>query len=441
MIDIHTVKLKDSSALNCRGIYDDLYMAISEISQGSFKLIHRNIEWDIFINQKKSKNLYIILGGSRPKGSGATFKRWSWCSFMDGNMLNIDDPMYKIYPELTLGWYYGDDCVDYCDYVVEIVKQACKIMNISNVIFYASSGGGSAAIRCAAKLEGSIAAVINPQLIMEKYEYCKQFEKITGHSLVHDSLGRNDITTHLNSNSKFIVCINRKSPVDLVQLEHLKEATNHFAIELGLNAIRDNCLLWAYDAEFYKPHSAQEWPGMFLAINRLAQLISYINSKFIEVEYSDEYLIYSKFWNDYFEELKEKNKIKREITLLSSNLCAEGVTETIYEESNIEIKATKKRYNRIVLPIKIKPSTLYEVQIRHFNKSNIVPYFAIKDNIYNNLLLNKELLGEVSQIVFTTNKNVDEIELRIYPSQPGKTEDIGCILEYIRVGELCKIRH
>ena len=36
------------------------------------------------------------------------FGRWSWGKLFHGTTLNIEDPMLYKYPNLNLGWYYGE---------------------------------------------------------------------------------------------------------------------------------------------------------------------------------------------------------------------------------------------------------------------------------------------------------------------------------------------
>lgn len=120
------------------------YDEFQNIPDGRFVITHRNIDFDcLFKKDNNSDNLYVVFSGARPVGQkGPLFKRWSYYKFMDGSMLNIDDPMYKIYRELHCGWYYGNADEAYCDYIVEIVNKFAEQINAKNIIFFSSSGGG-----------------------------------------------------------------------------------------------------------------------------------------------------------------------------------------------------------------------------------------------------------------------------------------------------------
>lgn len=59
---------------------------------------------------------------------------------MNGSILNIDDPMCKLNRKLELGWYYGTETENYCDYVVDIVEIFAKQNGFKDIVFFASSG-------------------------------------------------------------------------------------------------------------------------------------------------------------------------------------------------------------------------------------------------------------------------------------------------------------
>jgi len=63
-----------------------------------------------------NNHLYISYNGWRPEESikndpeynNPSFPRWGYYKLYDGCFLGIDDPMYKTYKNLNLGWYYGN---------------------------------------------------------------------------------------------------------------------------------------------------------------------------------------------------------------------------------------------------------------------------------------------------------------------------------------------
>lgn len=422
----------DKSKLENDTIFGDVDAVIQNIRSERFSLWHRGILWNCFLNQKPGK-LLVILNGRR-KNCQAEFKRWSWHPFVDGTLLNIDDPMIQQHKGLELGWYIGTDEVDYCDYVVEIVRSFAEKIKSEEVIFYGSSGGGAAAIRCAAKYKGSISVTINPQLFLSAYSYADSFQRITHLNLREDALQRENAGKYIlaeNAESKHIICINRKSENDRIQLGHFVENGNE--MDIGLHPVADNCILWLYDANWYKPHSAQEWPAMFLAIMNLAENFRHSDAVQLGKMYANEYRIYSYLWEDHYEgldELERARKALRTIDVMNikqGELSVEG-GQMLFSETEIVIPPQANEFNRYKLPIELKPNSLYFVEIRQENNAEI-PYFIIKDTIYQPVLLKKSLEGGVTYFAFATHSDVEGMKAFLCPSYPKKNEGAGAVIE------------
>ena len=423
----------DKSKMENNTIFGEVDEVIKNIRSERFSLWHRGILWNCFLNQKAGDLLLVILNGRR-KNSKIEFKRWSWHPFVEGTLLNIDDPMIQQHEGLELGWYFGTDEVDYCDYVVEIVRSFAEKIKANGVIFYGSSGGGTAAIRCAAKYNGSISITINPQLYLSAHKYAESFQKITHLDLKNDAWQRENLVKYIsaeNTESKHIICINRKSEDDRIQLGHLLKNCN--AIDIGLHSIGDNCILWLYDAKWYKPHSAQEWPAMFLAIMNLAENFWHSNAIQLKKMYANEYRIYSYLWEDHYEGLENLEKSKKilrainEIDIKHKELSFE-IEQSLFSETEIVILPSKSKFNRYKVPVELKSNSLYFVEIRQENNIEI-PYFIIKDTLYQSILLKKSLESDVTQFVFATHNDVEGIEVFICPSYPQKNEGVGAIIE------------
>lgn len=245
---------------------------------GRFAIQYMNIDFDcLFKRNHESNRLYVILNGSRQADSPPVFKRWSYYKYMNGSMLNIDDPMCKLHRELLLGWYYGTETESYCDYIVEIVQEFAKQNGFKDVVFFASSGGGYAALYCACKMRESMAVVINPQINLSLWHwYSQTFEDITGLNLTkEDKFGRNNLCELIaNANhSKFLLIENCESDVDMVQLDDLLSKLNPEAeVHYGISELKKNIICWIYQAKHEKAggaHIAQEYPAIFWGIEYL----------------------------------------------------------------------------------------------------------------------------------------------------------------------------
>lgn len=124
----------------------DIKLSLEEFKNapdGRFVIPYKTIDFDcLFKRNYESNRLYVIFSGERPANSPPVFKRWSYYKYMNGNMLNIDDPMCKLNRKLRLGWYYGTETENYCDYVVDMVEIFAKQNGFKDIVFLASSGGG-----------------------------------------------------------------------------------------------------------------------------------------------------------------------------------------------------------------------------------------------------------------------------------------------------------
>lgn len=266
---------------------------------GRFTIPYKNVDFDCFFKRNKdSDRLYVLFSGARtPKDPNPLFKRVSYYNFIDGSMLNIDDPMCKIFPQLRLGWYYGTKHESYCDYISELVEEFAKRNGIQNknIIFFSSSGGGPAALYCACKTKGSMSVTINPQIKLSLYDYSKTFQDITSINLNdEDEFDRNNLPYLISqaADSRFLIIQNIESPVDMLQLDHFCSvigADYHY----GLTQLKPNILSWTFQAKADVPHNTQEYPAMILAIEYLMENFE----KAADLEYL--YLLMNEMWYDH----------------------------------------------------------------------------------------------------------------------------------------------
>lgn len=272
---------------------------LSNAPDGRFDISYKEINFEcLFKRKENSKKLYVFFSGWRkPNQNEPTFKRWSYYKYFDGSMLNIDDPMCKLYPQLGLGWYYGTADACFCDYLVDIINRFAEQNGYSEIVFISSSAGGYAALYCACKISGSMVIAINPQIKLDIYHYCKSFQHITGLDLsIEDKYGRNHLSKLIKNaeKTKFLLIENCASGVDTPQLDNLctELGVNY---HYGLNSLVPNILLWVYEGKTDKPHNAQEYFPMLYAIKFLAEHFD------DAMNYNEIYMIFSELWNEHYE--------------------------------------------------------------------------------------------------------------------------------------------
>lgn len=125
-------------------------------------------------NDDEKKALIVFLSGAakREERTIPLFHRWSWQeSLKDYHTAFISDPTLKLDDNLILGWYTGNEEVDYTKSLSNLILSWCLSLNLNlnQVVIVGSSGGGFAALHLASLLPGVTAFVENPQTVTTEY--------------------------------------------------------------------------------------------------------------------------------------------------------------------------------------------------------------------------------------------------------------------------------
>lgn len=264
----------DRKILNDNNIILDIN-TMQNIPQGRFSVIVDGVKFDCVYNSKGADTLYVVLNGSKTSPP-PEFKRWSWYTAFEGNMLNIADPSYLVNEELGLGWYYGTKEVNFRELTAKLIKKIASILRINAIYLYASSGGGAAALHVGGLIENSTVIAINPQIILNLYHYASQFKNITGIDLtLPDKWHRENGAFYIQNSvsTKFLLVQNISSPDDFIQIRALEKIMGK-KFNYGLNRF-DNVGIWLYDIASKVPHNAQENQILYYAIDRLAKSLDF----------------------------------------------------------------------------------------------------------------------------------------------------------------------
>ncbi len=194
-------------------------VGISLLSKNSrFTIFHRGYHFPCLYqpSNTSSKKLIVLLSaGGRKKDGKIEFHRWSFPQRYA--VLNVEDPMYQLFPNLTSAWYYGDTEHFLCEYLAEIILKIIETLGISchDVIFVGSSAAGHASMLLASKLPKSACIAMNPQIIIKNWgAVAEKFAKTVKLDLTEDD-ERNDLTSScLHSQSRFLITVNSNSTRD-----------------------------------------------------------------------------------------------------------------------------------------------------------------------------------------------------------------------------------
>lgn len=353
---------------------------LEDIPNGRVDFIVNQIRVKTFINIKKSDRIYVFLNGAKG-GVTPQFRRWSYYNYTDSSVINISDPMYDLYSDLKLGWYYGNEKFNLRKDIALLIKKISELLFIKNenICFFGSSGGGAALFEMAHYIPRCTAISINPQIkLMDWNDQGKILENIVGVKLEGDIYHRDDALYYIkNKNCRYLIIMNIRSEEDMEQLERIKDCLN-IKINYGLNVIDANFFIWLYDADatpYVSPHSAQDYNCVFYIVDYMVQ--NNFNIRNLE----NYIILVNEFWRDrwvqekkhYSEvlslsKLKEIRKMEKKIALFGTGGLSEEFNEKYFDIENDnyydislvfdnDINKVGKRYKGFEI---INPDTYHE---------------------------------------------------------------------------------
>ena len=419
-ITLYDLSLLNDSSLELNFDEED---HINFIPNGRFVASINGVRFDCFFYNKKGLPLCVYLNGSKTN-TYPEFKRWSWYKFINGSMLNIADPMYKDYPNLNLGWYWGNDSENgnYRELISSLVEKIAAVKQImdgcgkTKIVFYSSSGGSAAAIQAAWYLKERCQVIaINPQIYLKDYRYSSAFENVTKIDLSQeDKYSRENVSKYIDGSFSLILVENISSPDDVVQLNRLISEKN-ISLKYGLN-IFDNLTIWTYQGRGDNPHNSQEYYPMYYYIEKLLNVTN--NPQMIH-----DYLLVSELWRDHWELVSKTSEIiKNDSTIRSAS------SHYSKKSFDVVIKPKDDIFNHVILYDKLFPETNYIISITSIKEAKGVDLitFGIKDESKGYLVSSAAVSSNFNnKISFFTSKKTDNLNLRVYPNEPGKANDVG----------------
>ena len=284
-----------------------------------------------FFNKGSDNTLIVFFNGARTGGnryalvSIPRFTSWSWHVKCQSSILSFEDPMYYLYDECTLGWFYGTKDENFREYAAKIIKKVADNLQIpySNIILYGRSGGGTAAVGVSDFIKGCSTVSVNMQIDFEHYYYTEFFEKITGvNNLQNDPrLNIADIIKR-NSQNDYLVITNAASNIDLSNDLKLLSEKCGFTPCYGLT-VNENILSWVYEA-YGAPEAHKAFENYYIFSLIITALRAYkagvdlntVNS-FVDIvnEYwFEKYIGQSKAYklNEELEKAKKENERQKE---------------------------------------------------------------------------------------------------------------------------------
>lgn len=141
---------------------------LQKIRKGAFVVDFDNVPFHAYFHRSYEKRLFVLLEGFLPGENAnlSAFERRPWDQLLPGSILHVADPTLAVSAEVAQGWYVGTKDRDYTKYLAQLVDRVANELGLarSEILFYANSAGGFAALMCAGLLPGASCIVVNPQI-------------------------------------------------------------------------------------------------------------------------------------------------------------------------------------------------------------------------------------------------------------------------------------
>ena len=415
---------------------------ITNIPEGRVTFNIGSARFECMFHRGKKKKLFMILDGARTHSGGRKrsvpiFNRWSWYPYSDYSWISVEDPMYFINDDITLGWFWGTTRENFREYTAQLAANIARYLGIrsDNVVFYGGSGGGTAAIHSAALFGGGVAVSINGQVNFEyAHKDIDNFIRYTGMNIRKpDKFDRNDICGIMRryTNTKYILVENCRSGWDLT--DHARYFSDKLGIEPVYGVSRfDNIYTYLYDAAGKSPHTSFENKNTFFAINLLTEIAA--RDEDVD-KYRSLFRLFGEIWNDE----TVMGEVYNEVRKSAANMIDVSNGVAVYNPDSFAIKPAAVKDTAVIENITmeagtdkyknymftdIKPGSVYSVTISGFSSdSGITEYSVGLFNITgrNFYKLVGEKTGADGEFCFSVGKEPVKLGLCIFAGLHGKT--------------------
>ena len=309
-----------------------------------------NIKFDsLFIPNNIRNNqfniLYVFLAAGGRQEDKVRFDGWSWCTNLDGDLLCIEDPTYKLllksHKPMMTGWYFGDGGCSY----LELISNFCNKLLLKGIygkiIFHGTSAGAYAALYLSNNVPGSLAIASNPQIDIRKwnqYRFYREFKDYED----DDKFRRYDISYIGSSSCYNLIYHNCNSNEDVEQIRLLNNGNK---VECGIAKVGNNLFLTSKTV--YRPgHATFFIKENFMAARDLLlmferangevtrELVNYANCllKNVETIFNDRY----------------NNKVRKARFLIGNLIINRGIRNVRLVESDVHTNVLIYNFNNFL---------------------------------------------------------------------------------------------
>ncbi|UQP02221.1 hypothetical protein L0Z36_10070 [Burkholderia multivorans] len=212
-----------------------LATGISEEPASSQALEFQSGEWKVpMLYYPHAEDRLFVLTPSAVNRASYTlpaFNRFSWAArgLFPGKVLCFSDPTIEQHAELELGWCLGSRASNLTDILSKFILETAQSLGVpqENIVTWGSSAGGFAALALSARIEGSTAVSINPQIDALKFFNAPQVELFK--SVVFPGLSESEIRSEYADRIDMLELKRNSKPFRSILIQNMRD-THHFDV-------------------------------------------------------------------------------------------------------------------------------------------------------------------------------------------------------------------
>lgn len=235
-----------------------------------------NIEYEFLFMPKKSNKLYVCFNGRRDTSviKYPVFTRWKYNNILNGNILCVEDPMYKgLASGTATRWYYGTKNTSYLIELADIICAVLKKLRLKkqDITFIGSSAGGTAAMFMANLMDTTSCIAMNPQIVLNNFsKESDLFFKNMGVDLTSEDIFNRNVIKTMNKKSYFMYVVNSASQNDYKK-HFLPYCYSHKVTPRYGISQHKNIITWVHNTNGKNLHASNPEDGLPFAIFALEQ--------------------------------------------------------------------------------------------------------------------------------------------------------------------------
>lgn len=146
----------------------ELPVALS--ASGIYTVRYKGHSIDLRYTQGRGKDVLFLFHGAMNRATRTIPKfQGALAGFEDLHQISIADPSLECNDELAAAWYIGTEHLDLQAVLVDLIRDACTLLQARKRIYFGGSAGGFAALYYGHFDRDSVVIAVNPQVDLAAY--------------------------------------------------------------------------------------------------------------------------------------------------------------------------------------------------------------------------------------------------------------------------------